>query len=263
MPTWNPEQYLKFGDERTRPCRDLAACIAVPDAQRIIDLGCGPGNSTEVLASRWPDAEIAGFDSSAAMLEAARKSHPERQWIEGDIVVWAKDGAGPRYDVVFANASLQWIPDHAANFPRLLARVAPGGAFAAQLPGNHEGPIHQTIRDIAASASWQKWFPSGRIREWHSSDLAHYYDVLAPHAARLDIWETTYLHIMSAAEDIVEWYKGSGLRPYLEAIGEESERQRFVAEYLEALRSLYPPRSDRRVLFPFRRIFMIAYRAGE
>jgi trans-aconitate 2-methyltransferase len=259
MPTWSAEQYLKFGDERTRPCRDLAARIAVPDARRIIDLGCGPGNSTEVLASHWPDAEIAGFDSSAAMLETARKSRPERQWIEGDIVAWAS-GSGPHYDVVFANASLQWIPDHAANFPRLLARVAPAGAFAAQLPGNHKGPIHQTMRDIAASTAWRKWFPSGRVREWHSSDLAHYYDMLAPHAARLDTWETTYLHIMSAAEDIVEWYKGSGLRPYLEAIGEESVRQRFVAEYLEAIRPLYPPRSDGKVLFPFRRIFMIAYR---
>jgi trans-aconitate 2-methyltransferase len=259
MPTWSAEQYLKFGDERTRPCRDLAARIAVPDARRIVDLGCGPGNSTEVLASRWPDAEIAGFDSSATMLETARKSHPEWQWIEGDIVAWAS-GSGPRYDVVFANASLQWIPDHAANFPRLLARVAPAGAFAAQLPGNHEGPIHQTMRHIAASTAWRKWFPSGRVREWHSSDLAHYYDMLAPHAARLDTWETTYLHIMSAAEDIVEWYKGSGLRPYLEAIGEESGRQRFVAEYLEAIRPLYPPRSDGKVLFPFRRIFMIAYR---
>src|SRR5580704_17836768 len=117
MPTWNSEQYLKFGDERTRPCRDLAARIAVPDARRIIDLGCGPGNSTEVLASRWPDAEIAGLDSSAGMLETARKSHPERKWIEGDIVVWANNGAEARYDVVFANASLHWSPDHAANFP--------------------------------------------------------------------------------------------------------------------------------------------------
>jgi trans-aconitate 2-methyltransferase len=261
MPTWNSEQYLKFGDERTRPCRDLAARIAVPDAQRVIDLGCGPGNSTEVLAARWPDAEITGLDSSEAMLETARKSQPEREWLRGDIVEWASDGGGLRYDVVFANASLQWIPDHAANFPRLLARVVPAGAFAAQLPGNHEGPTHQLMRDIAASASWKRRFPNGKVRDWHSSNLAHYYDVLAPHAARLDIWETTYLHIFSAVEDIVEWYKGSGMRPYLEAIDSENDRQRFIAEYLEAIRPLYRPQSDGRVLFPFRRLFMLAYRA--
>jgi trans-aconitate 2-methyltransferase len=263
MPTWSAEQYLKFADERTRPCRDLAARIAVPDVRRVIDLGCGPGNSTEVLASRWPDAEIIGFDSSSAMLETARKAQPGREWVQGDIVEWANDDRGSRYDVVFANASLQWIPDHAGNFPRLLRRVAPGGAFAAQLPGNHEGPTHQLMRDIAASASWKRSFPSGKVREWHSSDLDYYYDALAPHAARLDIWETSYLHIFSGAEDIVEWYKGSGMRPYLEAIDSEAERNRFMAEYLAGIRGLYPPRSNGRVLFPFRRLFMIAYREGE
>src|SRR4029077_9603466 len=121
-------------------CRDLAARIAVPDARRVIDLGCGPGNSTEGVAARLPAREITGLDSAEAMLETARKSPPEREWLRGDIVKWASDGGGLRYDVVFANASLQWIPDHAANFPRLLARVAPAGAFAAQLPGNHDGP---------------------------------------------------------------------------------------------------------------------------
>lgn len=260
MPTWNSEQYLRFGDERTRPCRDLAARVAVPDARRVIDLGCGPGNSTEVLAARWPDAQVTGLDSSEAMLETARKSQPEREWLRGDIVEWASDGGGPRYDVVFANASLQWITGQPTNFPRLLARVSPGGAFAAQLPGNHGAPVHQLMRDIAASPAWRKRFPTGKVRGWFSSHLAHYYDILATHAARLDMWETTYLHIMSSAEDIVEWYKGSGMRPYLEAIDSEAERQRFVAEYLAAIRPLYRPQSDGHVLFPFRRLFMIAYR---
>jgi trans-aconitate 2-methyltransferase len=259
MPTWSADQYLKFGDERTLPCRDLAARIAVPDARRVIDLGCGPGNSTAVLATRWPDAKTTGFDSSSAMIDSARKSEPAREWVIGDIVEWANDKRGERFDVVFANASLQWIPDHAANFPLLLARVAAGGAFAAQLPGNHEGPTHQLMRDMAASDGWRKWFPTGNVREWHSSELAHYYDVLAPHAARLDMWETSYLHIFSEAEDIVEWYKGSGMRPYLEAIGTDAERERFAEEYLGGIRKLYLPRSNGRVLFPFRRLFMIAY----
>jgi trans-aconitate 2-methyltransferase len=263
MPTWSADQYLKFGDERTQPCRDLATRISVPDARRVIDLGCGPGNSTAVLATRWPDAKITGFDSSSAMIDTARKAEPARDWVNGDIVEWAKDRSGERFDVVFANASLQWIPDHAANFPLLLARVSPGGAFAAQMPGNHEAPIHQLMRDIAASERWRKWFPNGKIREWFSSNLAHYYDMLAQHASRLDIWETTYLHIVSGAEDIAEWYKGSGLRPYLDQIDSEPERERFVKEWLEAIRPLYPARSNGRVLFPFRRLFMIAYREAE
>jgi len=263
MPTWSADQYLKFGDERTRPCRDLAARIAVPDARRIIDLGCGPGNSTAVLAERWPKAKITGLDSSEAMLETARKSNPAGEWTKGDIVEWANQQKGALYDVVFANASLQWVPHQAANLPRLLARVSPGGAFAAQMPGNHEGPIHQLMRDIAASPAWRKWFPAGNVREWFSSNLVDYYGVLAPHAARLDIWETTYLHIMSAAEDILEWYKGSGLRPYLEAIDSEPERQRFMKEWLEAIRPVYPPQPDGRVLFPFRRFFLIAYRGAS
>src|SRR5246127_983394 len=140
MPAWNSEQYLKFADERTRPCRDLAARIAVPDARRVIDLGCGPGNSTEVLASRWPDAEITGLDSSEAMLETARKLQPEREWLKGDIVEWAGDDGGPRYDVVFANASLQWIPDHSETFPRLLAPAAPAGGPSGAPPGRPHAP---------------------------------------------------------------------------------------------------------------------------
>jgi trans-aconitate 2-methyltransferase len=262
MPTWSADQYLKFADERTQPCRDLAVRIAVPEVRRVIDLGCGPGNSTAVLAACWPDAKITGFDSSFAMIDSARKSQPEREWVIGDIVEWASRNDGQQFDVVFANASLQWIPDHATNFPRLLARVAPGGAFAAQLPGNHEGPTHRLMREMAASPAWRRWFPSGKVREWHSSDLAHYYDVLAPHAARLEMWETSYLHFFSGAEDIVEWYKGSGMRPYLEAIDTDEEK-RFAAEYLEGIRGLCPPRSNGRVLFPFRRLFMIAYRKAE
>ncbi|MGH9761404.1 MAG: trans-aconitate 2-methyltransferase [Blastocatellia bacterium] len=258
MPTWNADQYLKFADERTRPCRDLADRVSVDNPKRIIDLGCGPGNSTEVIAERWPGAEITGMDSSRDMIDAAWKQHPELHWTVGDIREWAAESA-ELFDVVFSNAALQWVQPHEIVFPQLLGRVAKGGAFAAQMPGNFDGPAHRAMRDIAKSPEFKDHFPSG-VREWFSHDTAFYYDVLAPHASRLDIWETEYLHILPSAEGIVEWYKGTGLRPFLQALPTEDQRERFLAAYLEKIRIAYPGRSDGHVLFPFQRIFIIAYR---
>jgi len=249
MPTWNPAQYLKFNEERTRPCRDLAARIELPPRARIIDLGCGPGNSTEVLAERWPDADPTGLDSSAEMIAKATAAHPEWRWRQGDIAQWAGT-PGEHYDLAFSNAALQWVPDHATVFPQLLARAA---AVAIQVPGNWDGPAHQTMRDVA------KRYPlDGRVREWFTHDAAFYYDTLAPHAAQLDIWATEYLHILDSAEAIVEWYKGTGMRPFLEALSSDADRARFTADYLDAIRAVYPPRADGKVLFPFRRLFLIA-----
>jgi trans-aconitate 2-methyltransferase len=248
MPSWNPAQYLKFSEERTRPCRDLAARIDVPHPQRVIDLGCGPGNSTEVLAERWPAAEITGLDSSPDMVAKARAAHPERRWITGEIVQWAD--SGDTYDIVFSNAALQWVPDHAVVFPKLLERT---GVLAVQIPGNWDGPAHRAMREIATGFCFAR-----EVREWHSHDTAFYYDTLAPHAARLDLWETEYLHIMDSAEAIVEWYKGTGMRPFLAALDTDAERARFTAEYLDVIRAAYPQQRDGKVLFPFRRIFIVA-----
>jgi trans-aconitate 2-methyltransferase len=259
MPIWNPDQYLKFAGERTQACRDLAARIALPAPRRVIDLGCGPGNSTEVLTARWPDAELTGFDSSPEMLAAAREALPGVRWILGDIPQWAAGGDAP-FDVVFSNAALQWVADHARLFPQLLGRVAPGGAFAVQMPGNHDGPAHRLMREMAVSPSWRFSFSPGRVREWYSHDLNFYCDALTPHAARLDLWETEYMHIFPDAAGIVEWYRGTGMKPFLEALETEADRQRFAAEYLEGVRAIYPPRPDGRVLFPFRRLFLVAYR---
>src|SRR5271154_4315942 len=133
MPTWNAATYLRFGDERSRPCRDLVARVEIPSAGRVIDLGCGPGNSTEVLAERWPDAELTGLDSSPEMISAARAKPLRTHWMTGDIAAWAS-GDGGRLDLVFSNAALQWVADHAALYPRLLAHAAPGGALAVQVP---------------------------------------------------------------------------------------------------------------------------------
>jgi trans-aconitate 2-methyltransferase len=250
MPTWNPHQYLKFAEERSRPCRDLAARVEVAAPRTIIDLGCGPGNSTEVLSARWPEAAITGLDSSAAMIDAARAASPQREWRIGDIPTWA--GGDERFDLVFSNAALQWVGDHAAIFPQLLARVTAGGALAVQMPGNYKDPQHQLMREVGERFHLQ-------VREWRAHDLDFYYDALAPHASRLDLWATEYLHVLPSVEGIVEWYKGTGMRPYLDALGSEAERERFLGEYLEGLQGIYTPQADGAVLFPFRRLFIVAY----
>jgi trans-aconitate 2-methyltransferase len=258
MPTWNAEQYLRFGDERTRPCRELAARIATAGPDRVIDLGCGPGNSTAVLAERWPKAELTGLDSSPEMIAAAEETDPRVAWRVGDIAAWANE-SDQVYDVVFSNAALQWVDDHAAVFPRLLNHVAPGGALAIQVPGNYDAPAHSIMRELAASPVWRDHFPTRGVREWQVHDLETYYDILAPAAAAVDIWQTEYLHILADSAAIVEWYKGTGLRPFLDALADDEQRADFLAQYLQRIQEAYPERGDGRVIFPFRRLFLIAY----
>jgi trans-aconitate 2-methyltransferase len=259
MPTWDAKQYLRFNDQRTRPCRELAARIAIDAPERVIDLGCGPGNSTAVLAERWPDSGLTGLDSSPEMIGAARIEYPQRTWCVGDIATWV-DQDDQTYDIVFSNAALQWVDNHPQLFPKLLARIAKGGALAIQMPANFEAPAHSIMRELAASPAWRDHFPAGGIREWHVHDLATYYDVLAPVAAAVDFWQTEYQHIMADAAGIVEWYKGTGLRPFLDALADDQQRADFTAQYLEHIQRAYPVRKDGRVIFPFRRMFLIAYR---
>lgn len=256
---WNADLYLQFAEERTRPCRDLAARIEVSEPRRVIDLGCGPGNSTAVLAGRWPNAELMGLDSSAEMIAAARRETPDRSWITGDIVQFASGAAQQSFDIVFSNAALQWVPEHAALFPKLLSLVAAGGALAVQVPNNLDAPPHRIARELAASDPWRRRLPAEGVREWYVHDAPFYYDVLAPHARRIDLWETEYRHILPGVEAIVEWYKATGLRPYLSALPSDADRIQFAADYLAALRPAFAPRADGRVLFPFRRLFVIAY----
>ena len=250
MPTWNAHQYLKFADERIRPCKDLVSTIEIRDCRRIIDLGCGPGNSASVLAERWPDADIAGLDSSDAMINVARKEQPHRRWIASDIRDWARTEQA-QFDLIFSNAALQWVSDHASLYPRLLERLAKGGAFAAQIPADFNALPHLLMRELAP--------PNVRAKEWHSHEPSFYYDALAPLARVVDIWETVYQHVLPNADAIVEWYKGSGMRPFLEAMASDAEREQFMQRYTGRIRATYPKRSDGKVLFPFRRLFVIAY----
>ena len=259
MPTWNSEQYLKFANERTQPAVDLAARVALATPRTVIDLGCGPGNSTAVVANRWPAAQLIGLDNSAAMLVAARKHLPAAQWIESDITTWAATAAPASVDVIFANASLQWVPEHRVVIPQLLTALAPGGALAFQVPANFDAPPHRLMRELGASDAWRPHFVLSS-REWFVHDAGFYYDTLAPHAVRVELWTTDYVHVLADIDGIVEWYRGTGLRPWLDALPDEATRNRFLADYRALLAPHYSPRSDGRILFPFRRLFVLAYR---
>jgi trans-aconitate 2-methyltransferase len=253
MAAWDAAQYLKFEDQRTRPAADLLERIPLPDPERVIDLGCGPGNSTALLAARWPNARIGGLDNSPEMLVAARRDHPEIAWIEADVGDWKPSEA---YDLIYSNAALQWVPDHDRLFPRLLAAVAPGGILAVQMPRNFAGPAHRLMREIAAAGPWAE-----RLADRSAipvQEPGFYYDLLAPKAARVDFWETEYLQLMADAAAILEWVKGTALRPFIEPLN-SAERARFTDQYLQALEAAYPPQRDGRVIFPFRRLFLICH----
>lgn len=231
---------------------------ALPTARRVVDLGCGPGNLAAIAPDCWPNAKLTGIDSSSTMLETARRDYPQFDWRQGDINDWA--AGTERAEIVFSNAALQWVSDHATLFPKLFSHVERGGALSVQMPGTYLAPQHQILRDMAAAPEWNRWFPEGRAREWHSHDLDFYYETLAPVASRLDLWATDYFQIVPSLDSIVEFYKATGLRPYLGPIADEADRNRFLAEYLEKLRPVFPPSPSGAVYFPMRRIFIVAWR---
>ncbi|HLI84966.1 MAG TPA: methyltransferase domain-containing protein, partial [Bryobacteraceae bacterium] len=214
MPKWDAEQYLKFGDERTQPVRDLIGRIQLPGPRRIMDLGCGPGNSTAELRKRWRAAQVAGLDSSAEMIGRAREAFPEGMWIPGDAAGWT---AGEPYDLVFSNAMLQWVKNHEEVCPRLLAQVAEGGALAFQVPAHYDSPLHREILDVSRDPEWADRMAAARTALTnHPPEF--YYELFEGRASRLDIWETVYYHVLAGPEAVLEWFRGSGLRPFLETL---------------------------------------------
>src|SRR5690242_11191443 len=259
MASWNPTQYSAFLDWRTRPSRDLAQRINITAPRRIIDLGCGPGNSTAVCAERWPAASILGLDSSSAMIASALASQPDWCWIIGDIGEWALQPPNPggQVDLIFSSAALQWIDDHATVFPRLIEKLSPGGVLAVQMPAYDAIP-NRLMREMAASTRWRQWFPNGRAKEWRSHPLEFYYEVLARRVKQLDLWATDYLQIMPDVDGIAEWYNSTGLRPYLDCIDDDGHRVRFIDEYRSRLATFYPKSGVGGVPFLFRRIFIVA-----
>jgi trans-aconitate 2-methyltransferase len=253
---WNPDAYLKFEDERTRPSIDLAGRIRLEDPASIVDLGCGPGNSTRILRERWPRARIVGLDNSPEMIEKARSDRPGGEWTLADAGTWSPD---VRFDLVFSNATLQWIPGHETLIPRLFDRAA--GALAVQVPANGGSPLHQALLAAARSPRWRS-ATAGCADLITYRDAEFYYDVLSGLSARIELWRTEYLHVLEGRRGLVEWYASTGMRPYLERLGVETERAAFTEAVLKGCEDAYPLRPDGRVLFPFRRLFFIAYRNG-
>ena len=255
MHVWDPGQYLRFADERTRPAWDLVARIELAAPRRLVDLGCGPGNSTAVLRQRWPEAEVLGIDTSAELLEAARRDHPGIDFQRGNIAQWAP--AEP-YDLVFSNAALQWVGDHERLLPRLLDAVAPGGALAVQMPRNHDFATHRLMRQAAAEGPWRARLAGARDPS-PVKPPEFYYDLLAPRSAGFTIWETNYIQIMDGVPAIIDWLQGTGLRPFLARL-DAVEQRAFVDRYAALLAEAFPARADGKVLIPYPRLFFIASR---
>jgi trans-aconitate 2-methyltransferase len=253
---WNARQYLRFEDERTRPSRDLLAQVPLAEARRAVDLGCGPGNSTELIVGRFPQAEVSGVDNSPEMLRQARERLPACTFMEADLATWMpRDGV----DLLFGNAVFQWVPDHRAVLRRLLQALPAGGVLAVQMPDNTREPALALMEEVAEEGPW-----AGRpgLIEAGRSDLPApeaYYDLLKPLCSRIEIWHTIYNHVMAGPQGVVEWFKGSGLRPFLSAL-DAGMRDDFVAAYTARIAEHYKARFDGQVLLRFPRFFIVATR---
>jgi trans-aconitate 2-methyltransferase len=256
MADWNPALYRRFEDERTRPAAELLARVPLQAPRTAVDLGCGPGNSTELIVQRFPEATVTGTDNSPAMIEAARQRLPGVAFELSDIATWVP--AAPP-DLVYANASLQWVPDHARLLPRLVETLAPGGVLALQMPDNLDEPTHQLMRETAADARFAAAIGDADQRRSRMLTIAGYYDLLAPMAdvADVDVWRTIYQHPMDDAAAIVQWLRSTGLRPFLDPLSTALQGE-YLAEYQRRIDIAYPPRADGRRLLAFPRLFIVA-----
>jgi trans-aconitate 2-methyltransferase len=251
--TWDPSQYLKFDDLRTRPALDLLARIPEIDPATIWDLGCGTGTITSMLADRWPRASTFGLDNSASMLERVPNG-TSVTWINGTIEEWTPPTPP---DLVFSNAALHWVKHHEILFPRLFNTLTSDGVVAVQMPHNHAEPSHRALYELAASPMWSDQV-ADLIIESPVAAPEHYHGMLSPITTTLDVWETVYQQPLDGDDAVANWTKGSAMRPYLERLGDDGER--FFAAYAEILREHYPRRADGTTLFAFRRLFIVARR---
>ncbi len=246
--SWNPQQYERFAAPRLRPAIDLLARIPPGPRTNIVDLGCGGGQVTRLLRERFPEARITGIDSSAAMLERAR-GEIDAEFVQADLNVWTPP---PGVDLIVSNAALHWLDDHRSLVARWLEHLEPGCAVAVQMPRNRDARSHLAMAE-AAEPFAAKLAGVRTIRPVGTpSDYAR---LLAPHMAHVDVWETTYIHVLAGQDPVVEWTKGSGLRPYLDALGEDAEG--FVEAYRRLLREAYPPEQDGTTFYPFKRVFVV------
>ncbi len=255
MSDWNPQQYLKFKNERTQPSIDLVSRIRVDSPKNIIDIGCGPGNSTKILVDRWPKSKVIGLDNSPKMIEQAKKDFPEQEWMLGDA---NNIDTKQKYDIVFSNATIQWLPDHKKLIPRLFSLVNKNGALAIQTPEFDKMPLSRAIESVAEKNKWKK-YTAGVEAIFNYHDENYYYDLLIPLAGAIEMWKTSYIHVLDSQNALIDWIRSTALKPYLDSLPDDKEKISFENEILAALKDDYPARNDGKVLFPFKRLFFVAY----
>jgi trans-aconitate 2-methyltransferase len=256
---WSADQYLKFEDERTRPARDLLAQVSLDTINNGYDLGCGPGNSTELMTTRFGTDVISGVDSDEDMLEKAKQRLPLVRFDRADLGTWAPEEPA---DLLFANAVFQWLPNHLDIMVKLMGHLKPNGILAVQMPDNLDEPSHLMMEETGQSGIWAQAFEGGKLRRKRLPAEAAYFNALRPLSASVDIWRTTYYHPMDSAGAIVEWVKGTGLRPYLDAAG-ESNREAFLHDYTQRIDQAYQPLSNGQRLLAFPRLFIVAKKAAS
>lgn len=255
MSDWKPSLYLTFEKERTQPAIDLVMRIDNENPTRIIDIGCGPGNSTNILKTRWTHAEIFGLDSSQAMIDEAKRTYKDISWIcidaSNDLTEMGK------FDVIFSNAAIQWIPNQDRLLKDWFSLLNRNGSMAVQVPNTENMPVHTELKNLASTEKWKRHFASlTHTYSIHAADF--YYNILCGLTDSIDLWVTNYHHVMSSHCDIAKWYSSTGLRPYFDCLQNDSLITDFKNDFEVCLKKVYPLQSNGKILFPFTRIFFIA-----
>ena len=257
MKDWDAGQYLKFEDERTRPSIDLLNRVPLTEPRACVDLGCGPGNSTELIVERFPSTHVLGLDNSPDMLSKARHRLPGVTFEEADVATWKP---GERFDLIFANAVLQWLPDHAGLLERLVSFLTEGGCLAVQMPDNLDEPSHRLMGQVAQDGPWADKLAAAAAAREAIGSFDAYYHWLKRAGCSVDIWQTTYIHPLDGAAAIAEWFKSTGLKPYLDPLTGE-EQDEYLRRYRHEIAKAYPAQSDGKVLLRFPRLFFVARRS--
>jgi trans-aconitate 2-methyltransferase len=256
MNDWNPDLYMQFSSERTQPSIDLIGRINQIEPKSIIDIGCGPGNSTQVLVNRWPKSQITGLDSSTAMIKKAKQDYPNQEWIVADALTYKPE---IKYDIVFSNAVIQWIPNHEKLLTKFHEILPDNGIVAIQIPLFWDMPLGEIINNTAKDDRWKTRTESvSNLFTIH--DYSFYYDQLSELFNSIEMWETHYMHILNSHIAILEMMRSTGLKPYLERLDDDSEKKEFEGEVLKEIRNAYPIQKNGKVLLPFKRLFFIGYK---